>query len=536
MRRTGILLPLSSLPSPYGIGSMGAAAREFVDFLDQAGQSCWQLLPLGPTSFGDSPYQAFSSYAGNPYFIDLDDLALEGLLRPEEYQDLPWGEDPARVDYGILYQNRFPVLRAAVRRLLRQDWDGLTAFCRQQKDWLADYALFMALKYRHGGTSWDQWPREERLRQPQAMARARESLRGEIAFWEGFQYLFFRQWDRLKGYANRRGISIIGDLPIYVANDSVDVWASPEQFQLDEDGRPTHVSGCPPDAFAPDGQLWGNHLFDWEGMKQDGYRWWIRRIAHQFTLYDTLRIDHFRGFDEYYAVPAGDTTARNGHWRPGPGIAFFRAVEDALGPRDIIAEDLGFLTDTVLQLLEDSGYPGMKVLQFAFGSRDEGGPYLPHTYPKNAVVYTGTHDNEPIAGWVENASPGELEFARDYLRINKEEGWCRGMMRSAWASPADLSVIQFQDLLGLGNEARMNTPSTTGANWQWRTLPGTFPASLARELRAEARTFQRLSPRGRERLVREAEAAAAAARAAAEAAAKAEAAAAEVEEIPEAEG
>ena len=491
MRRAGILMPVSSLPSPYGIGTMGSAAREFVDFLERAGQSYWQILPLGPTSYGDSPYQAFSSYAGNPYLIDLDDLALEGLLLPEEYQGLSWGKDPSRVDYGLLYQNRFPVLRAAVARLLKEDRGDYQSFCQEQAGWLADYALFMALKKRHGGAAWDTWPDEERLRKPKAIAQAQKVLAKEIAFWQGVQYLFFHQWDNLKQYANRRGISIIGDLPIYVANDSADVWASPEQFQLDRDGRPVEVSGCPPDAFAPDGQRWGNHLFDWDRMKKEGYRWWIRRIAHQFTLYDTLRIDHFRGFDEYYAVPVEETTARNGRWRPGPGIALFQAVEEALGPRDIIAEDLGFLTDTVRQLLRESGYPGMKILQFAFGDRDEGGDFLPHTYPRRCVAYTGTHDNEPILGWVENASKEELSFARDYLRITREEGWVWGMLRSIWASPADLAIVQFQDLLELGNEARMNTPATTGQNWQWRGVPGAFSRKLANQLFEEARTYQR---------------------------------------------
>lgn len=509
-------MPISSLPSPYGIGSMGNAAREFVDFLEAAGQSCWQVLPLGPTSYGDSPYQAFSSYAGNPYFIDLDDLAVEGLLLPEEYQGLPWGEDPARVDYGLLYQNRFPVLRIAVGRLLAEERPDYGKFCREQKDWLPDYALFMALKNSHGGISWEQWPDEERLRRPAALARARETLKDEIAFWQGVQYLFFRQWGNLKHYANRRGVSIIGDLPIYVANDSVDVWAAPEQFQLDEDGHPIEVSGCPPDSFAPDGQRWGNHLFDWERMKQDNYLWWRKRIAHQFTFYDTLRIDHFRGFDEYYAVPAEEATARNGRWRPGPGIALFRAIEEELGPRDIIAEDLGFLTDTVRQLLKDSGYPGMKILQFAFGNREEGSDFLPHAYPRECVVYAGTHDNPPIMGWVASASKEELDHARDYLRITPEEGWCHGMMRGAWSSVADLAMIQLQDLLGLGSEARMNTPATTGINWQWRTLPGSCSKALAKRLYQETQLYQRLSQRAKDKLRAEKEV-----KAKAEAAAKA---------------
>ena len=495
MRKAGILMPVSALPSPYGIGTLGAAAREFVDFLEAGGQSWWQLLPVGPTSYGDSPYQSFSSYAGNPYFIDLDELALEGLLLPEEYQGIQWGEDPERVDYGLLYQERFPVLRTAVGRLLAEKRPDYESFCQEQAQWLPDYALFMALKNSHGGASWEQWPDGERLREPAALEKARKELAPELDFWQGVQYLFFRQWHALKRYANRKGIAIIGDLPIYVANDSVDVWAGPEQFQLDENRRPTEVSGCPPDGFAPDGQLWGNHLFDWEGMKKDGYRWWIRRIAHQFQLYDTLRIDHFRGFDEYYAIPAGDETARNGRWRPGPGVEFFQTMEKALGARDIIAEDLGFLTDTVRQLLRETGYPGMKVLEFAFDSRDTGSDYFPHCYSPHCVVYAGTHDNDTIQGWIASAPEKDVEYAKEYLRLTEAEGWHWGMMRSAWASAANLAVMQFQDLLGLGSEARMNTPSTTGENWKWRTLPGSYSKALAKRLHHETRVYQRLAPR-----------------------------------------
>ena len=486
-------MPISALPSPYGIGTLGAAAREFVDFLAAGGQSCWQILPVCPTSFGDSPYQSFSSFAGNPYFIDLEDLAAEGLLEPGEFRDLNWGDDPARVDYGLLYETRYPVLRGACRRLLEQDPPDFAQFRQEHGDWLEDYALFMALKERHGGVSWFQWPEEERLRRPGALAAAREELGEELAFWRAVQYLFFRQWKKLKAYANGKGISVVGDLPIYVSGDSADVWSHPEQFQLDGEGRPTEVAGCPPDGFSADGQLWGNPLFDWERMEADGYRWWIRRIASQFQLYDILRIDHFRGFDEYYAIPYGETTARNGRWRPGPGIGFFRAIEAALGPRDIIAEDLGFLTGSVRKLLAESGYPGMKVLEFAFDSRDTGGGYLPHCYTPHCVAYTGTHDNDTIQGWMSSAPAEDVALAKAYLRLNEQEGYHWGMMRSAWASAADLAVMQFQDLLGLGSEARMNIPSTLGGNnWRWRTLPGTCGGELARRLRREMEIYQRL--------------------------------------------
>ena len=484
-------MPISSLPSPYGIGTLGAEARKFADFLASGGQSCWQLLPVGPTSYGDSPYQSFSSFAGNPYFIDLDILAEWGLLEPEEYQFLNWGNDPGQADYELLYKNRFQVLRLAVSRLSRGDKFEMRGTL-WGADWLEDYALFMALKDKFGGASWLDWPEELRLREPASLALARKELAAEIDFWKWVQHLFFSQWWSLKEYVNQKNISIIGDLPIYVALDSADVWANPDQFQLDENGRPTEVAGCPPDGFSADGQLWGNPLFDWERMKKDGYAWWLKRIAWQFQICDTLRIDHFRGFDSYYAIPYGDKTARNGTWKPGPGIDFFKTVNKALGKKDIIAEDLGFLTPSVHKLLKDSGYPGMKVLEFAFDSRDTGSDYLPHCYSPHCVVYAGTHDNDTIQGWMSSAPKKDVSFAKAYLRLSKREGYHWGMMRSAWASPADLAVMQFQDLLGLGSEARMNTPSTLGNNWKWRALPGSFDEKLSRRLYREMQVYQRL--------------------------------------------
>lgn len=492
MRKSGILMPVSSLPSPYGIGTLGAEARKFADFLAAGGQSCWQMLPVGPTGYGDSPYQSFSSFAGNPYFIDLDKLAEEGLLEPAEFQNLNWGSDPERVDYGLLYATRFSVLRKACSRLLAQERSDFAAFCREESGWLEDYALFMALKEKHGGVSWFQWPEDLRLRRPGALDRARTDLADETAFWKALQYAFFSQWRALKRYVNALGISIIGDLPIYVSGDSADVWANPEQFQLDEKGLPIEVAGCPPDGFSLDGQLWGNPLFHWDQMREDGYAWWLNRISFQFRLYDTLRIDHFRGFDSYYAIPYGASTACGGRWRPGPGIDFFKAVNKALGKKDIIAEDLGFLTPSVCKLLKDAGYPGMKVLQFAFDSRDTGSNYLPHCYPAHCVAYTGTHDNDTVQGWMASAPRKDVSFAKAYLRLSKREGYHWGMLRSIWASPADLAVAQFQDLLGLGKEARMNTPSTLGNNWQWRTLPGTFGEKLSRRLYREMKVYQRI--------------------------------------------
>ena len=485
-------MPISSLPSPYGIGTMGAAAREFVDFLAEAGQACWQILPICPTSYGDSPYQSFSSFAGNPYFIDLDDLAADGLLEKAEYADEEWGGHPGYVDYGVMYANRYPVLRKACARLIARGDSAFEQFCADSAEWLPDYALFMALKNKHNGISWFQWPEDVRLRRPEALEAARAELAEEMHFWMAVQYLFFAQWKKLKAYANGKGISIIGDVLIYVAGDSADVWANPEQFQLDEKGIPTEVAGCPPDGFSADGQLWGNPLFNWEKMKADGYKWWLKRIAFQFTIYDTLRIDHFRGFDEYYAIPYGDDTARNGRWRPGPGIDLFKTINEALGEQDIIAEDLGFLTDTVRQLLEATGYPGMKVLEFAFDSRDTGNDYLPHCYPRRCVVYAGTHDNDTIHGWMATAPEKDVEYAKEYLRLTEEEGYHWGMMRCAWASVADLAVMQMQDILGLGSEARMNTPSTLGTNWKWRALPGSYDSKLAKRLYREMQVYQRL--------------------------------------------
>jgi len=484
-------MPIFSLPSPYGIGTLGKEAFRFADFLAAGGQSCWQVLPLGPTSYGDSPYQSFSSFAGNPYLIDLDTLAEWGLLKPDEYQTIPWGDDPTSVNYQRLYQNRFSVLRLACSRLRQGDLSELGDTLRET-GWLEDYALFMALKDKFGGSSWFQWPEKLRLREPAALAAAKEELAEDIQFWKTVQYLFFKQWWNLKEYANQKGVSIIGDLPIYVSGDSADVWADQLQFQLDGNGLPTEVAGCPPDGFSASGQLWGNPLFDWERMKRDGYAWWLRRIAFQFQLYDTLRIDHFRGFDAYYAISAGSGTAADGQWRPGPGIDFFQTVNRVLGEKDIIAEDLGFLTPSVRKLLQDSGYPGMKVLELAFDSRDTGSGYLPHCYTPHCVVYTGTHDNDTIQGWMASAPKEDVALAKAYLRLSAQEGYHWGMMRAAWASPADLAVMQFQDLLGLGSEARINTPSTLGHNWQWRTHPGTFDEKLARRLRREMEVYQRL--------------------------------------------
>ncbi len=493
MRTGGILMHLTSLPARYGVGTMGGSARRFVEFLQAAGQSLWQILPICPTGYGDSPYQSYSTFAGNPYLIDLDDLEQEGLLQPQEYRRLDWGNDPAAVDYGKLYRSRYPVLRQACKRLLAVPPEDYQLFCTEQAFWLEDYALFMAIKEANGGQPWTQWEPALRNRDPVVLERVRRALGNDIDFWKSVQFLFFHQWHALKDYANRHGVRIIGDLPIYVSADSVDVWAQREQFQLDDQLCPTEVAGCPPDGFAADGQLWGNPLFDWDYMEQDGYGWWVNRIAYQCRIYDILRIDHFRGFDSYYAIPYGQSTAAGGRWRPGPGMKLFQAVEQALGKKEIIAEDLGFLTPSVHQLRNDAGFPGMKVLQFAFDSRDEEGVnYLPYNYPANCVAYVGTHDNDTVQGWLRSANPEDIAYAREYLHLDPAEGEHWGMMRTIWASTAQQAVVQMQDLLGLGSESRMNTPSTSGGNWRWRALPGFDSAELAAKLHRQMELYGRL--------------------------------------------
>ena len=482
---------LSSLPGPYGIGTMGRSAYRFVDFLQRAGQTWWQLLPIGPTSFGDSPYQSFSSVAGNPYFIDLDLLEQEGLLQKAEYESLPWCEEETAVDYGRLYRLRYGVLRCAYRRFAQNPPEDYARFCEENSRWLPDYALFMALKEAHGGRPWNEWELPLKMREPQALEAARVRYREEIAFHTVLQYLFARQWYALKGYANSLGIRIIGDIPIYVPRDSADVWSAPEQFMLDENYEPIEVAGCPPDAFSADGQLWGNPLYRWEAMQADGYRWWIDRFRASATLYDIIRIDHFRGFDAYYAIPGQAETAREGVWRQGPGIEFFRTVRAALGELPIIAEDLGFLTPGVHRLREECGFPGMKVLQFAFDSREDS-DYLPHNYPRHCVVYTGTHDNDTILGWFATAAPADTCFAREYLRLTEQEGLHWGMICGALQSPGDTVILTMQDLLGLGSEARMNIPSTLGCNWKWRAAPGAITDALADRLHHLTGLYRRL--------------------------------------------
>ena len=493
MRASGILMPIFSLPSRYGIGSFSKSAYQFVDMLKKAGQKYWQILPLCPTSYGDSPYQSFSTYAGNPYFIDLDQLIEEKLLTRKECQACDFGDDPQDIDYGKLYENRFKLLRKAYERANVGEDQEFEAYRRENAWWLDDYALFMAVKDRFDGVAWNEWAEDIRLRWSNAMDYYRRELYYEIEFYSYLQFVFMKQWKKLKNYANINGIEIIGDIPIYVAFDSADAWANPELFQFDAENLPTAVAGCPPDGFSADGQLWGNPLYRWDYHRETGFDWWIRRIAYCSELYDVVRIDHFRGFDEYYSIPYGDTTARNGHWEKGPGIVLFEAAKNRLGELNIIAEDLGYITDSVKKLVADSGFPGMKVLEFAFDSREKS-DYLPYTYEKNSVVYTGTHDNETIAGWYAGLDKSDLKMCTDYMNIDripgKEYHW--DFIRLAMLSVSDLCVIPIQDYLGLDNRARINHPSTLGTNWRWRLAKGQLSASLLKEIREMTRISGRL--------------------------------------------
>ena len=486
MRASGILMPVFSLPSRYGIGSFSKSAYQFVDMLKKAGQKYWQILPLCPTSYGDSPYQSFSTYAGNPYFIDLDQLIEEKLLTRKECQACDFGDDPQDIDYGKLYENRFKLLRKAYERANVGEDQEFEAYRRKNAWWLDDYALFMAVKDRFDGVAWNEWAEDIRLRWSNAMDYYRRELYYEIEFYSYLQFVFMKQWKKLKNYANINGIEIIGDIPIYVAFDSADAWANPELFQFDSENLPTAVAGCPPDGFSADGQLWGNPLYRWDYHRETGFDWWIRRIAYCSELYDVVRIDHFRGFDEYYSIPYGDTTARNGHWEKGPGIALFEAAKNRFGELNIIAEDLGYITDSVKKLVADSGFPGMKVLEFAFDSRDSGcaNDYLPHNYPVNSVAYTGTHDNETLAGWWGSISKDEQKLTREYLcdTYTPEAELNKPLISLIMRSAAKWCVIPMQDYLGLDNKCRMNTPSTVGTNWKWRIRKNQLSVKLQKEI------------------------------------------------------
>lgn len=494
MRTSGVLLPISALPSAYGIGCFSQEAYAFVDFLEKAEQTYWQILPIGPTSYGDSPYQSFSTYAGNPYFIDLENLVKQGLLTKEECDSVDFGQDAGKVDYEKLYLGRFDLLRKAFERSEVTNKAEFADFCRQESDWLEEYAQYMAIKTYFGGKSFMEWPEDIRLRKADALAEYCDKLSEDIDFYKYIQYEFYKQWNNLKAYANKHGIYIIGDIPIYVAPDSADVWASPELFQI-EDGKQSAMAGCPPDGFSPTGQLWGNPIYDWEYHKKTGYQWWIGRIRQCRRMYDVIRIDHFRAFDQFYSIPAGEETAVNGAWKDGPGYELFEAIKKELGEVHIIAEDLGYITDSVRKLVADTRFPNMKVLQFAFDSRDSSGPndYLPHNYPTNCVVYTGTHDNETLLGWLGSITPQEVRYVQDYLGLDSDEPktLCKGLIRAAQSSVADYCIIPLQDYLYLDNSARMNTPSTTGGNWQWRMDADCLTDALAEEIQKMTKLYGR---------------------------------------------
>jgi len=490
-REAGILLPIFSLPSKYGIGCFSKEAYDFVDWLKDAGQTYWQILPLCQTSYGDSPYQSFSTFAGNPYFISLEDLIEEGVLTQEECDAIDYGGEEDDIDYEIMYNVRYPLLRKAYERSDVMHNEAYLKFVQENDWWLSDYALFMAVKNFFDGACWNEWPQDIRLRWGFAMDYYRRELYYDIEFQKYLQYKFFEQWWKLKAYANSKGIKIIGDIPIYVAMDSADAWANPELFQLDEENVPVAVAGCPPDGFSADGQLWGNPLYRWDYHRSTGYSWWLSRLWYCFRLYDVTRIDHFRGFDEYFAIPYGDKNALGGHWEKGPGIELFRCIEQNLGWHEIIAEDLGYVTDSVRNLVRECGFPGMKVLEFAFDTKEPAN-YLPYTYTRNSVVYTGTHDNLTMRQWFDEADEENLAFAAAYMNLKDPKDYVRDTIRTAFATVSDTCIIPMQDILDLGGEARMNFPGTlSNSNWTWRVKDGIINTALAKDLLALTELYGR---------------------------------------------
>ncbi len=475
-RNAGVIMHIASLPGKFGIGTFGKEAYDYVEFLLKSGLKYWQILPLGQTGYGDSPYQSFSAFAGNPYFIDFDILNKEGLLHEEEYLNENYGDNVEYIDYGLLFDVKYNVLRRAYNNFknldnleLREEFEK---FNEENKDWLDDYSLYMAVKGKFNLVSWQEWDED--------MERYKRELSDEIEFWSFIQFMFFKQWNALKTFANEKGIQIIGDMPIYVAEDSADVWSNPDAYLIySETLKPISVAGCPPDAFSATGQLWGNPLYDWNYMEKNHYKWWIKRVKESLKLYDVLRIDHFRGFESYWEIPYGEETAINGRWVKGPGIKLFNAIKEELGEINVIAEDLGFLTDEVMQFLNETGFPGMKVLQFAFDAREESN-YLPHTYINNCIAYTGTHDNDTFRGWFEvTGNKSDIDYCKEYLALTEEEGYNWGFIRGAWSSVSDVSVALMQDFLNLGNETRVNVPSTLGTNWKWRAKEGSYTDELA---------------------------------------------------------
>lgn len=480
---------ITSLPSPYGIGTFGKEAERFADWLRDAGQKYWQVLPIGPTGYGDSPYQPFSTFAGNPLLIDLDELVENGYITREMCEAADFGADPSYVDYEKVTRTKMKLLREAFKSFT--DDVGYTSFMIDERDWLEDYALFTALKEKFGGRPWSDWDEDIKMRVPEAVELYRKELSEEIRFVKFVQYIFFRQWDRFHRYCNKNGIQLIGDIPIYVSPDCADVWAQPELFELDERRNPSRVAGVPPDYFSATGQLWGNPLYDWDAMKKDNYKWWLKRIGKAGDCFDMLRIDHFRAFDTYYAIPYGHKTAEHGTWEKGPGMDLFNAIKNDLGDVNIIAEDLGDIFDSVKELLKDSGFPGMRVLQFGFNPEYNDNDHLPHSYPENCVAYTGTHDNATIMQWYREADEKSKAMAKRYLKPRFLERMNFCFIRNVYASPARLAIIPMQDVMGLGKEGRMNVPSTLGGNWNWRMPQGATTAARAEKLRDLAETYFR---------------------------------------------
>lgn len=490
-RSFGILAHLSALPSPNGIGAFGAGAIRFIDFLANAGARWWQMLPLGPTGFGNSPYQSDSVFAGNPFFIDLDTLCWDGLLSHEDYRTIDWGSDPERVDFEKLHAAREGVLRCAFQNAGNALDAEIGRFAEENRDWLVDYALFRAIRKEQDGKPFFEWPKPLRDRESSALRQAEERLAEEIRFVRFVQYEFSRQFAYLKEYAAARGIGLIGDLPIYPSADSCDVWANRELFSLLPDGRPALEAGVPPDAFSEDGQLWGNPVYRWDVIERSGYSWWKERFRQALSRFDRIRLDHFRGFDEYFAVPAGSETAREGLWRPGPGIKLFRSLREEFGPLPVIAEDLGMLTDSVRRLLRETGFPGMRVLQFAFTPGFES-EHLPHRHPENAVCYLGTHDNDTAAGFLDSLDPAGRSFLERYLRLSADRP-VFDLISAAFSSPCGLCIVCLQDLFALDSRARFNTPGTVGPeNWSWRLSPDQLDGRQAELLRSLGRLYFRV--------------------------------------------
>lgn len=484
-RSSGVLMHISSLPGKFGIGSVGEEAYNFIDFLVKSGQKYWQILPLGHTSYGDSPYQCFSAFAGNPHFIDLDILKDEGYLNEEDYINENFGVNEEKVDFGLIFEVRNRILKIAYKnfkknKLNRHREFEYRQFKEKSKFWLEDYSAYMAIKDKFNLVAWREWDEDIKNREDEVLNKYKEELKDEIEYYKFIQFIFFKQWQELKQYANYNGISIIGDIPIYVADDSADMWSNPSLFKVDGNNVPKVVAGCPPDAFSVTGQLWGNPIYDWEAMEKEEYKWWISRIEESLKLYDMVRIDHFRGFESYWEIPYGDDTAINGRWVKGPAMKLFDAIKSNLGDVNIIAEDLGFMTDEVIEFRNKTGFPGMKVLQFGFGGEDS--TDLPHNYINNSIAYTGTHDNDTVLGWFESvATEEEREKSLKYLNINSLDN-SYSFIRSVLGSVSFLSIVTMQDLLNLGSEARMNIPSVFGGNWEWRVKKDKITEKLAEEL------------------------------------------------------